>query len=75
MSLAIKPISKAQGNKFNIPKFLPQPPFRMVFVAPTNSGKTTVINNMLSKPVFGYKAVFNYLLHHLNMTRHSIVSK
>lgn len=58
MSLVIKPISKAQGNKFNIPKFLPQPPFRMVFVAPTNSGKTTTINNMLSKPIFGYKAVF-----------------
>ena len=58
MSLEIIPISKAHGNKFNIPKFLPQPPFRMVFVAPTNSGKSTVINNMLSKLAFGYKGVF-----------------
>jgi len=58
MSLEIKPVAKAKQNQFNIPKFLPQPPFRMVFVAPTNSGKTTVINNMLTKPAFGYKSVF-----------------
>lgn len=58
MSLEIKPITKQKGNEFNIPKFLPQPPFRMVFVAPTNSGKTTVINNMLSKSAFGYNSVF-----------------
>lgn len=58
MSLEIKPVSKAKNHAFNIPSFLPQPPFRMVFVAPTNSGKTTVINNMLSRPSFGYKAVF-----------------
>ena len=58
MSLTIKPISTKKDDNFNIPSFLPQPPFRMVVVAPSNSGKTTLINNMLSKPSFHYKQLF-----------------
>ena len=58
MSLAIKPIHEEKSDKLNIPDRLPQPPFRMILVACSNSGKTTVINNLLSHKQFGYKQLF-----------------
>lgn len=37
---------------------LPSPPFQMVMVAPTNTGKSTTIVNLLKRDVFGYKDYF-----------------
>ena len=37
---------------------LPSPPFQMVMVAPTNTGKSTTIVNMLKRDLFGYKKYF-----------------
>ena len=58
MSLVIKPIPKKDPDDLGIRSFLPQLPFRMVVVAPSESGKTTMIYNMLTRQSFKYKTVF-----------------
>jgi hypothetical protein len=35
-----------------------QLPFRLIVIAPTSSGKSTMIHHILSKSQFGYKKVF-----------------
>ena len=37
---------------------LPQPPFRLVVVAPSSSGKSIMISNMISSDNFPYKKYF-----------------
>ena len=54
----IEPLIKLEPDKSHIPDFLPAAPFRMLFVAPSNSGKSLIIGNLLSKPEFGLKQTF-----------------
>jgi len=54
----IEPLIKIEPDKSHIPEFLPAAPFRMLFVAPSNSGKSLIIGNLLSKPEFGMKQTF-----------------
>lgn len=48
----IKPLPKKEENKSKIPNNLPQN--NIIFVAPSNSGKTTLIVNMIMRKKFGY---------------------
>ena len=41
-----------------IPKFLFQPPFRIVVVAPSNSGKSVMISNLISSRELPYRSYF-----------------
>ena len=43
----------------NIKRPLPQPPFSLVLVAPTKSGKSNIIVNLLKNSYFGYDDVFD----------------
>ena len=54
----IEPLVKIEPDKSHIPDFLPAAPFRMLFIAPSNSGKSLIIGNLLSKPEFGLKQTF-----------------
>ena len=58
MTLEIKPIKTSFKEKHDIPDILPQPAFRLILVAPSSSGKTTLVNNLLTRPEFGYKKLF-----------------
>lgn len=58
MALEIKPITGSTKEKHDIPNILPQPPFRLILVAPSSSGKTTLINNILTRSEFGYNKLF-----------------
>jgi hypothetical protein len=44
-----------KDTKIKIPSFLPQIPFRLSIFAPSYSGKTMLIVNMLFKKSFKYK--------------------
>ena len=50
-----KPLEKL---KIKIPKHMPQPPFRSLYIAPSFSGKTLAIGNLLTNPHFGYGELF-----------------
>ncbi len=58
MTLAISPVKTTPPENHNIPHFMMQLPFRLIVIAPTSSGKSTMIHNLLSKPQFNYKQVF-----------------
>ena len=45
-------------QKVNIPKHLPLPPFRSLYIAPSFSGKTLAIGNLLTNEHLGYKELF-----------------
>jgi len=49
------------GKRENYPlkhSFLPSLPMRMLIVAPSNSGKSNLLKNMLLRPEFGYRDYF-----------------
>lgn len=48
--------SKADNDK--IPSILFQTPFRVLIVAPSNSGKTVLISNLISNPELPYRKIF-----------------
>jgi hypothetical protein len=54
--LPVKKINKKQ--EYNIPKPLPQPAFTLLMVAPTCSGKSVLLCNMLKNVLYGYDNVF-----------------
>jgi GTPase SAR1 family protein len=58
MTLAITQVKTTPPENHNIPSFMMQLPFRLIVIAPTSSGKSTMIHNLLSKPQFNYKQVF-----------------
>lgn len=60
MSLDYKivPLHKKIKVNSKIPNFLPQPCFRLCIIAPSFSGKSTLIQNLLQKK-FGYKKYFS----------------
>ncbi len=58
MTLAISPVKTTPPENHNIPHFMMQLPFRLIVIAPTSSGKSTMIHNILSKSQFNYKQVF-----------------
>jgi GTPase SAR1 family protein len=58
MTLAITQVKTTPPENHNIPHFMMQLPFRLIVIAPTSSGKSTMIHNLLSKPQFNYKQVF-----------------
>ncbi len=60
MSLELK-IHDMGGKRDNHPlkhTFLPSLPMRMLIVAPSNSGKSNLLKNMLLRPEFGYRGYF-----------------
>ena len=60
MSLELK-IHDMGGKRDNHPlkhSFLPILPMRMLIVAPSNSGKSNLLKNMLLRPEFGYRDYF-----------------
>jgi hypothetical protein len=60
--LEILPVKKNNNkNKFKIPLPLLEPPFTYVFVAPTKSGKSVMIVNLLKNINMGYKDVFDQI--------------
>ncbi len=58
MTLAITQVKTTPEENHNIPHFMMQLPFRLIVIAPTSSGKSTMIHNILSKSQFNYKQVF-----------------
>jgi len=58
-SLTVLPVKKInKKQEYNIPNPLPQPSFTCLMVAPTNSGKTVLLTNLLKNVMFGYHNVF-----------------
>ncbi len=55
--LQVKKINKADEYK-NIKSPLPKPPFCLALVAPTKSGKSNLIVNLLKNTYFGYDEIF-----------------
>ncbi len=55
--LQVKKINKADEYK-NIKSPLPKPPFCLALVAPTKSGKSNLIVNLLKNTYFGYDDIF-----------------
>jgi hypothetical protein len=47
---------------FDTKGVLPKPPFRLLFIAPPHSGKTTTILNMILRRYFGYKEYFKKIV-------------
>lgn len=47
---------------FDTQGVLPKPPFRMCLIAPPNSGKTTLLVNLLTNPAFGYTKYFKKIV-------------
>lgn len=63
-TLTVKAI-KADAEKelpFDTKGVLPRPPFRAAFVAPPNSGKTTLILNLILRKIYGYKDYFKKIV-------------
>ena len=44
--------------KVKIPEHMMLPPFRNLYIAPSNSGKTLAFANLLTNDIFGYKKLF-----------------
>ena len=57
--LPVKPLPKAKPRKYLHPN-LPELPCIMILVAPTKSGKTVLLSNLLLRDEF-YKAMLRYL--------------
>jgi len=53
----IKPLVKEEPIKWDYPS-LPVPPFRLIVVAPSSSGKSVMISNFISSDNFPYKKYF-----------------
>ena len=53
----IKPLVKEEPIKWDYPS-LPVPPFRLIVVAPSSSGKSVMISNFISSDNFPYKKFF-----------------
>ena len=53
----IEPLVKEQELKWEFPS-LPTPPFRLVVVAPSNTGKSVMVSNLISSDSFPYKKYF-----------------
>ncbi len=49
MTLAISLVKTTPPENHNMPHFMMQLPFRLIVIAPTSSGKSTMIHNILSK--------------------------
>jgi hypothetical protein len=57
--LTVLPVKKINKKKeYDIPKPLPEPAFTLLMVAPTCSGKSVLLCNMLKNVMFGYDNVF-----------------
>ena len=57
--LTVLPVKKINKKlDYNIPKPLPQPAFSLLMVAPSNSGKSVLLVNMLKNVMYGYHNVF-----------------
>lgn len=67
--LTIKALTKPSNNS-SIPPPLPQLPFRWLFIAPSYSGKSTVICNALKRKEFGYKKIFGKNIFVFSATSH-----
>jgi hypothetical protein len=60
--LEILPVKRPTNKtKFKIPPPLLEPPFTYVFVAPTKSGKSVMVVNLLKNINLGYKDVFDQI--------------
>lgn len=63
MSKDLKILQVKKANKMNeypkIKKPLPAPPFTLALLAPTKSGKSNLIVNLLKNSYFGYDDIFN----------------
>ena len=59
MSLAITQFLKKKSKKRQIREPLPEPPFRLLMIAPSGGGKTNVIANLLTNKNFQYRKYFN----------------
>lgn len=53
----IKPLVKEEELKWDYPS-IPTPPFRLVVVAPSNTGKSVMVSNLISSDNFPYKKYF-----------------
>ena len=53
----IKPLVKEEPIKWDFPT-IPVPPFRLICVAPSNTGKSVMVSNLLSSDNFPYKKYF-----------------
>lgn len=53
----ILPLAKEQELKWDFPT-IPSPPFRLVVVAPSNTGKSVMVSNLISSDSFPYKKYF-----------------
>jgi len=53
----IKPLVKEEPIKWDYPT-IPVPPFRLVVVAPSNTGKSVMVSNLISSDNFPYKKYF-----------------
>jgi len=60
--LTVLPVKKTnKKTEYNIPSPLPQPAFTLLMVAPTCSGKSVLLCNMLKNVMFGYHNVFEQI--------------
>jgi hypothetical protein len=60
--LTVLPVKKTNKKEdYNIPSPLPQPAFTLLMVAPTCSGKSVLLCNMLKNVLFGYHNVFEQI--------------
>ena len=60
--LTVLPVKKKnKKHDYNIPSPLPQPPYTVLMVAPTCSGKSVLLCNMLKNVLFGYHNVFEQI--------------
>lgn len=53
----IKPLVPPSKSKWPYPT-LPDPPFRLCVYAPSNSGKSVMLSNLISSPEFPYRDIF-----------------
>jgi hypothetical protein len=60
--LTVLPVKKTNKKQdYNIPSPLPQPAFTLLMVAPTCSGKSVLLCNMLKNVMYGYHNVFEQI--------------
>jgi Cdc6-like AAA superfamily ATPase len=60
--LTVLPVKKTnKKTQYNIPSPLPQPAFTLLMVAPTCSGKSVLLTNMLKNVMYGYHNVFEQI--------------